>query len=46
MYNILLRIDGTPKQVPITTTQPSTPLKNGNKNPFPKPTEFFSFSVL
>ena len=35
--NNLFFIEGTPKQVPTTTVQPSTPLTNGSKNPFAKP---------
>ena len=41
--NIFSLIPGTPKHVPITTTVPNAPHKNGNNTPFEKPT--FAFSL-
>ena len=42
--NIFERIDGMPKQVPSTTTHPTTPLKKGNKILFPNP--IFDFCTV
>ena len=44
LFKILERIDGTPKHVPITTTQPITPLQKGKTTLLPKPD--FDFLVL
>ena len=43
--NNLSLIDGTPKQVPITTLHPNTPLTKGTKKPLAKPIlDLFFFS--
>ena len=39
-------IEGTPKHVPITSAQPTTPLKNGSNTVFPNPDLFLTFFSL